>query len=95
MQQKITYKAKKAGIKVVKVKPNCTSQRCSRCGNIHKENRNAKVDQAKFECKTCGFTANADWNAAKNIATKDIDKIIKEQLVAQEKALRHNLKFGS
>ena len=95
MQQKITYKAEKVGIKVVKVKPNCTSQRCSRCESIHKENRDGAVNQAKFECKNCGFKANADWNAAKNIATKDIDKIIKEQLEAQERELRHNLKFGS
>lgn len=94
LQQKIVYKAEKVGIKVVKVKSNYTSQRCSKCGNIHKENRDAKKDQAKFECVVCGFETNADYNAAKNIATKDIEKIIEEQLKAQEKALKHAMKYS-
>ena len=93
LQQKITYKAEKAGIKVVKIKPDYTSQRCSKCGNIHKENRDAKKDQSKFKCVTCGFEANADFNAARNIATKDIEKIIQDQLKAQEKALKHAMKY--
>lgn len=84
LQRKIEYKAEEKGIEVVKVKPNYTSQRCSKCGVIHKGNRNAKEDQSKFECVTCGFKTNADYNAAKNIATKDIDWIIEEQLKFQE-----------
>lgn len=93
LQQKIVYKANEVGIEVVKIKPDYTSQRCSKCGNIHKENRNAKKDQSKFECKTCGFKTNADFNAARNIATKDIENIIKEQLKAQGKAMRHAMKY--
>ena len=93
LQQKITYKAEKIGIKVVKIKPDYTSQRCSKCGNIHKENRDAKKDQSKFKCVTCGFETNADYNAARNIATKDIEKIIHDQLKAQERALKHAMKY--
>lgn len=73
LQEKITYKAKEVGIKVVKVNPRYTSQRCSRCGHIDPENR---MNQEQFHCKSCDFKAFADYNAAKNIATKNIDKII-------------------
>lgn len=38
-----------------------------KCGYVDKENR---ITQDKFECKKCGFTLNADHNAAINIARK-------------------------
>lgn len=76
LQQKIEYKAKEVGIKVVKVKSECTSQRCSKCGHIAKENRQDR----EFLCKGCGFQVHADYNAARNIATKDIEEIIKQAL---------------
>jgi len=41
-----------------------TSQRCSDCDHTAKENR---VSQYKFKCIECGYQANADFNAAKNI----------------------------
>ncbi|MDX8387632.1 MAG: transposase [Ghiorsea sp.] len=41
-----------------------TSQRCSACGHTAKANR---VSQSKFKCVECGYEANADFNAAKNI----------------------------
>lgn len=85
LQEKIRYKAEEIGIEVIKVKPDYTSQRCNRCGVIHKENRDAKKDQSRFECKTCNHKDNADANAAKNIAMKDIEKIIAEQLKFQDK----------
>jgi putative transposase len=75
LQQKIEYKAKEVGIQVIKISPEYTSQRCNKCGYIDKENR---VDQKTFKCKECGFETNADFNAARNISTKDIDLIIKE-----------------
>lgn len=42
-----------------------TSQRCNACGHVARENRE---NQADFRCVACGHTANADVNAAKNIA---------------------------
>ena len=42
-----------------------TSQTCSKCGNIDKENRQT---QEKFECTKCGLKLNADHNASINIA---------------------------
>jgi len=42
-----------------------TSQRCSACGWIEK---NSRKSQAEFVCVSCGFTCNADENAARNVA---------------------------
>ena len=74
LQNKITYKAAEKGINVVKINPKFTSQRCSKCGYISKENRQTQAD---FLCKKCGFGLNADWNAAKNISIPGIGDIIK------------------
>ena len=77
LQMKIENKAKENGITVTYVKPGYTSQRCSKCGYIDRDNRPA---QATFKCQKCGFEANADYNASQNIAIKDIDKIISAEL---------------
>jgi IS605 OrfB family transposase len=81
LQNKIEYKAKEQGIEIRKINPKYTSKRCSKCGNIHIENRDCKNDQAKFECKICGHKENADINASKNIAIPYIDEIIKNTTV--------------
>ena len=60
---KITYKAQNAGLKVVSVNPAYTSQTCSCCGLKEKSNRQS---QSLYTCG-CGYRANADINAAKNI----------------------------
>ena len=72
LQQYIEYKADREGIKVRYVNPAYTSQTCSRCGNVDKENR---LEQEKFKCTKCGHKLNADHNAAINIArSKDFIK---------------------
>jgi IS605 OrfB family transposase len=44
--------------------PACyTSQRCSHCGEIHKESRKGE----RYECVSCGCTLDADTNASINI----------------------------
>jgi transposase len=55
----------KAQGRVEKVNPAYTSQRCSRCGTVDRE---ARESQAAFRCRSCGYRANADHNAARNIA---------------------------
>ncbi|SEG72775.1 Transposase [Thermomonospora echinospora] len=54
----------KAPGRLVKVNPAYTSQRCSACGVM---DRRARESQAVFRCRSCGYTGNADVNAAKNI----------------------------
>lgn len=61
----IEYKAKLAGIKTALVNPKYTSQRCSDCGYIHKNNRKT---QSEFICGKCGNKLNADYNASLNIS---------------------------
>jgi putative transposase len=60
----IAYKAEDAGREVIAVDPRHTSQRCSCCGHVARENR---LTQAKFQCQSCGHEAHADINAAMNI----------------------------
>jgi transposase len=55
----------KAPGRVEKVPPAYTSQRCSACGHVDRESRES---QARFRCTACGYAANADVNAARNIA---------------------------
>jgi len=60
----VEYKAQRDGVPVVLVDPKHTSQQCSACGHIARGNR---PTPARFSCKQCGYTANADVNAASNI----------------------------
>ncbi|HEY5025637.1 MAG TPA: transposase [Acidimicrobiales bacterium] len=62
--QLIAYKAEDAGREVIAVDPRHTSQRCSSCGHLDRENRRT---QAEFRCRACGHEAHADVNAAMNI----------------------------
>jgi IS605 OrfB family transposase len=61
------YKARLAGVPVALVDPKHTSQECSACGHVSRNNRRS---QALFSCKKCGFSANADYNAACNIRSR-------------------------
>lgn len=79
LQRKIEAKAKEHGINIIKVDPSYTSQRCSKCGNIDRNNRKS---QAQFCCTKCGFKANADFNASQNLSIIGIDRIIKETIRA-------------
>ena len=64
MVNMLEYKQQWRGGLLVKVNPQYTSQTCSECKHVAKENRRT---QAKFECVECGYIANADVNAARNI----------------------------
>jgi transposase len=55
----------KAPGRVEKIPPAYTSQCCSACGHVARENRES---QAAFQCTACGYACNADVNAARNIA---------------------------
>ena len=84
LQNMIEYKAEREGIKVRYVDPAYTSQTCSKCGHVDKENR---PTQAKFKCVNCGLELNADHNASINIARSDnfVNKKKKEKEDKQEK----------
>jgi IS605 OrfB family transposase len=56
------------GITYLKVNPAYTSQTCSCCGFIHKNNRYGE----KFLCLNCGYETDADYNASVNILHRGI-----------------------
>ena len=124
LKTKIQNKAAEHGIEVISVNPQYTSQRCSECGYIDKQNR---PNQSTFICQNCGYgdlyhclscgknqkeagncikcgeatkhmSVNADYNAARNIATPGIDTIIEQALAeikeegGEEKPVRANRK---
>lgn len=64
----VTYKSLAKGISVEIVSPKNTSCMCHKCGYIDKSNR----DGFLFKCIACGYTADADWNASRNIAGRAI-----------------------
>ena len=64
MVNMLEYKQQWQGGLLIKVNPRYTSQTCFECKHVAKENRRT---QAKFECVECGYIANADVNAARNI----------------------------
>ncbi|MDP3063943.1 MAG: transposase [Chloroflexota bacterium] len=63
----IEYKAEERGCTVAGVDPRHTSQACSRCGHVARNNRRSR---AWFQCRSCGFQLHADLNGARNIAAK-------------------------
>jgi len=60
----IEYKLNWTGGRVVLVNPRNTSLTCAVCQSVDFESRKS---QAVFMCVACGFEANADTNAARNI----------------------------
>jgi IS605 OrfB family transposase len=91
LQQFIEYKAKEVGIEVRKVNPRYTSRRCSECGYLNIQFDRAFRDAnrkdgktAKFICPECHWEGDPDYNAARNLATLDIENIIRQQLKKQE-----------
>ncbi len=63
----VEYKAEERGCTVVAVDPRHTSQTCSCCGHVARNNRRSR---GRFVCRVCGFELHADLNAARNIAAK-------------------------
>ena len=64
--RQLCYKSDWSGGLVLKVDPKYTSQTCSHCWHTAKKNRKS---QSLFACEACGFSVNADYNAAKIILT--------------------------
>lgn len=60
----LAYKMEERGGVIVKINPVYTSQTCSHCDTKDRHNRK---NQAEFVCRSCGFEAHADHNAALNI----------------------------
>ena len=68
----INYKAERAEKVMFKVPAAYTSQACPACGHTHPNNRKS---QSEFVCEDCGYSDNADRNAAINIKQQAIKLI--------------------
>lgn len=64
IREAIETLASQHGVHVEVKSPIYTSQRCSCCGWTQKKNRKGK----QFKCLKCGFSADADLNAATNLS---------------------------
>jgi hypothetical protein len=67
LRDKLKFKLDERGIRYRSVQPAYSSQQCSHCGFTSPMNRRS---QAEFCCLWCGYIANADENAASNIAER-------------------------
>ena len=82
----LKYKTENIGNIIIEIDPNYTSQKCSKCGFIDKNNRY----KSKFKCLQCGFELNADLNAARNIG-----EIGKSELVRLSSTNLSSQRFNS
>ena len=70
LRRQVAYKAPWNGSRFVVLEDFAfTSQECSACGHVARENR---PSQAAFACVACGHAENADVNAAKNILARGL-----------------------
>jgi len=69
LREFISYRAVRDGVPLGLVDARNTSRTCSQCGHCEKANRKS---QAEFKCCLCGYSANADYNAACNISRADV-----------------------
>jgi len=67
VRDQLKFKLDERGIRYRSVQPAYSSQQCSQCGFTFPMNRRS---QAMFHCQWCGYAANADENAAQNIAER-------------------------
>ncbi|MDH5018813.1 RNA-guided endonuclease InsQ/TnpB family protein [Halobacterium rubrum] len=65
LQEFIVYKAERTGVRVEKVDPEDTSQRCSVCDEY------GTRDGDHFSCPSCGRERHSDLNGAENIAQRE------------------------
>ena len=64
VKAKLTRLEEQYGIQIIAVNPAYTSQECSRCHYVSKDNRRTQKD---FVCRHCHYSCNADVNAGRVI----------------------------
>jgi len=60
----LSYKASRAGRRVVRVDPRNTSKTCAWCGHVEE---NLTLANRVFVCTKCGWTVDRDYNSSLNI----------------------------
>ncbi len=67
LKRKLKEVSEEYGIEVIFVNPAYSSQACSNCGYVDKENRKTR---SEFECKLCNKQLHADVNASRNLLSR-------------------------
>jgi len=67
----LKYKVQTKGKTLVQINPKYTSQKCSECGEIVKKSLSTRTHRCPF----CGYVANRDENAAKNILRLGLESL--------------------
>ena len=67
IRRKLRDISEEYGIEVVYVNPAYSSQACSNCGYVDKDNRRTR---SEFECKLCNKRLHADVNASRNLLSR-------------------------
>ncbi|MEM4959691.1 MAG: transposase [Nanopusillaceae archaeon] len=67
LKKKLEEVREEYGIEVIYINPAYSSQTCSNCGYVDKENRKTR---SEFECKFCGKKLHADVNASRNLLSR-------------------------
>ena len=80
LKQEVEHIARKYDIGVSTVQASYTSKMCPICGCVDDENR---PNQETFECVECGYTNNADFNAAINIRNRVCEAVLRNALLKQ------------
>jgi putative transposase len=91
-RRQLEYKQAWRGGWVQAVPPQYTSQRCSCCGHVSRDNR---ITQAKFECVECGHSENADINAARNILAAGHAVLACREMVQSDRSMKQEPTEGS
>ena len=77
LKQEVEHIARNYDMQVSTVHSAYTSQMCSECGNIDKNNRKT---QEEFVCTCCGHADNADHNASINIRNRASETVFRPLL---------------
>ncbi|PTD94449.1 hypothetical protein C9439_02725 [archaeon SCG-AAA382B04] len=67
----LLYKAESAGVEVVLVDPEDTTQNCSQCGSMVPK----RIWDRGHKCPECGFETTRDHNSALNIKKRGLSKL--------------------
>lgn len=84
-RRQLEYKQAWRGGEIIAVPPQHTSQRCSHCQHVSRENR---TSQARFECVACDYRENADINASRNILAAGLAVLACGERVQQGRSVK-------
>ena len=71
----------KKKVQFTKIPSHYTSQLCSKCGTISRENRKT---QELFECSLCGEKRNADYNSSINISLIGESEVLTPKMLVKD-----------